>query len=270
MATVEINGTATYYERAGNGPTILFVHGTAGDADSWTDQCARLSDRYMCVRYDRRGHSRSTRGTAPISYDTYADDAAALIEALGLAPCLLVGSSSGGAIAVAVALRHPHLLRGLLVGEPPLFSLDRSAGDAMLRELLPRLDAALGSGGPEAGIDAFFEYVCAQFWSSADPRRRGALRANAGIAFTDFEALSMDLTPSDLASVHVPTLVVGGTESLPAFRSVARQLSSALPDARYVEFANSGHVTYAERPAEFAETVSVFALELDRRSRSNT
>ena len=70
----------------------------------------------------------------------HADDAAALIEALGLAPCLIVGSSGGAAIAVDVALRHGHLLRGAVLSEPPLFSLDPDAGQALMGELRPRLE----------------------------------------------------------------------------------------------------------------------------------
>jgi pimeloyl-ACP methyl ester carboxylesterase len=193
MPTIEVNGTTTYYECTGSGPAILFVHGMAGDADTWADQSTRFSDRYTCVRYDRRSHSRSTRGTAPISYETYADDAAALIDALGLAPCLVVSSSGGAAISVVLALRHPHTLRGLVVSEPPLVSLDPAAGDALLRELVPRVDGAVTRGGPEAGIDAFFQHVCPPFWSVVDDTRRAALRANAAIAFTDLKSLSIDL-----------------------------------------------------------------------------
>src|SRR5688500_7406422 len=95
MTTIDINDTTIYYERTGVGPAMLFVHGMCGDAEVWADQARRFSDRYTCVRYDRRGHSRSARGDATISDAVHADDTAALIEALGLAPCLLVGSSGG-------------------------------------------------------------------------------------------------------------------------------------------------------------------------------
>lgn len=124
MPTIDINDTTLYYQRTGQGPAMLFVHGMCGDAEVWADQARRFSDRFTCVRYDRRGHSRSARGTSTISDALHADDAAALIEALELGPCLLVGSSGGAAIGVEVALRHGHLLRGAVFSEPPLFSLD--------------------------------------------------------------------------------------------------------------------------------------------------
>ena len=62
MPTIDVNDTTLYYERAGTGPAIMFVHGMCGDADVWAEQAHRLADRFTCVRYDRRGHSRSARG----------------------------------------------------------------------------------------------------------------------------------------------------------------------------------------------------------------
>ncbi|QRI75181.1 MULTISPECIES: alpha/beta hydrolase [Rhodococcus] len=266
MPTIDINDARIYFERTGSGRGILFVHGMCGDAEVWADQARRLSDRYTCVRYDRRGHSRSSRGDATISDSLHADDAAALIEALELAPCLLVGSSSGAAVAVEVALRHGHLLRGAVFSEPPLFSLDPVAGRVVLRDVVPRVEQATAAGGPAAGVDAFFSVVCPGLWSMIDDERRNRYRANADIGFTDLRSPSLEVTAGDLAAVAVPALVVAGSEGHPSLRSIARQLAAALPDARFVELEGSGHVTYAERPDEFADAASSFATELDRRT----
>ena len=265
MPTIDINDTTLYYERAGTGPGVLFVHGMCGNAEVWADQAQRLSDRYTCVRYDRRGHTRSARGTAPISDALHADDAAALIEALGLAPCLLVGSSGGAAIGAEVTLRHGHLLRGAVLSEPPLFCLDRDAGQALLGELVPRVEHALATGGPPDAVDAFFSLICPGLWSTIDDAGKDRYRANADIGFTDLETPSLDVEPTAFADVTVPTLVIAGRTSHPSFGPVAHRLTAALPDARFVEL-DCGHVTYAEQPDAFAHAVSVFAAELDRRS----
>jgi 3-oxoadipate enol-lactonase len=263
VAQIGIDDTTIYYERAGHGPAILFVHGSFGDADAWTDQAARLSDRHTTVRYDRRGHSRSHRGDASISHARHADDIVALIEALDLAPCLLVGSSLGAAISVDVATRHSALLRGAVLSEPPLFSLDADAGAAVMGRVAPRIDEALAAGGPTAAVDAFMSLVCPGLWSIIDDNRKADYRANAAIGLSDLHSQSLVLTPAHLATVSIPTLVLAGGVSHPSFRSVARRLAAALPDARFVEIAGSGHVTYAERPADFANAVRVFAAELD-------
>lgn len=266
MPAIEVNGTTLHHESAGRGPAVLFVHGMCGDADVWADQAQRLADRYTVVRYDRRGHTRSARGDVPISSTLHADDAAALIEALDLAPCLIVGSSGGAAIAVEVALRHRHLLRGAVLSEPPLFSLDPDGGHFARHEIAPRVEAAARTGGPVAAVDAFFPLVCPGLWSRIDEERKDRYRANGDIGLADLRGPSLQVAPADLAGLDVSALVVAGEISHPSLRAIARRLAGALPDARFVELAGSGHVTYAERPDDFAAALAVFAAELDRRT----
>lgn len=62
MSASEVNGTRLYWEEAGEGPNLLFVHGMAGFAGVWSDQMTRLGDAFHTVAYDRRGHTRSPRG----------------------------------------------------------------------------------------------------------------------------------------------------------------------------------------------------------------
>src|SRR5512140_2884000 len=99
MSTKDINGTTLYYEEAGNGPAMLFIHGMAGFAGVWSDQMARLSDTFHTVAYDRRGHTRSPKGNVTQeTVELHADDAAELIRQLRLAPVILVASSGGARI----------------------------------------------------------------------------------------------------------------------------------------------------------------------------
>ena len=266
MATIEIDDTTLYYERTGQGPAMLWVHGMCGDADVWADQARRFANRCSCVRYDRRGHSRSARGDAPVSGARHADDIAELIAGLDLAPCLLVGSSSGAVIALDVALRHPQLLRGVVLSEPPLFCLLPDRGRALVDEMIPNVERALASGGPSAAVDAFFTLVCPGLWSSIDEDKKGRYRANADIGFTDLRAPSLDVTTAELAAIELPVLVIAGDISHLVLRSVAHRLAETLPDVRYVEITGSGHVTYAEQPGDFAVAVSSFITELERRT----
>lgn len=264
MPTIDVNNTSLYYERTGEGPAILFIHGMCGHADVWADQAERVSDRYTCVRYDRRGHTRSARGSTPVSTAVHADDAAALIEALELAPCLLVSSSGGAVIGVEVAMRHGDLLRGAVFSEPPLFSLDDQARDAATADLGPIVEQA-ASGDLHSAVDAFFSLMCPGLWSRIDESRKDSYRANAEIGFTDVRSQALQVTPAELAAVSVPALVIAGDTSHPALRSIARRLAAGLADARFIEIADCGHVTYAEQPEAFARVVSTFAAELDGR-----
>jgi 3-oxoadipate enol-lactonase len=99
MPTVEIRDTTLYYESTGDGTPLLFIHGMCGDADVWRGQVRRLADRFHCISYDRRGHTRSATGVEAESVPTHAQDAAALITTLGVRP-IVVSSSGGSRIAV--------------------------------------------------------------------------------------------------------------------------------------------------------------------------
>lgn len=263
MPTANINGTTLHYERTGHGPAVLFVHGMCGDAEVWNDQVSRLSDRFDCVTYDRRGHSRSAAGDQPLTDTLHADDAAALIRHLGLEPCLLVGSSGGARIAVDVARRYPDLLRGAVFSEPPLFSINPDAGQQLVTEIKPAIEHAMGDGGPPAAVDAFFAAVCPGLWSQIDEAKRDRYRANAPMLFADLQGPPLDITPEDLPAIAVPALVLAGDISHPALRATAQTLADHLPDVRFLEFEDCGHVTYAEQPEAFAHAVTAFAQELE-------
>jgi 3-oxoadipate enol-lactonase len=163
-------------------------------------------------------------------------------------------------------MRHGHLLHGAVFSKPPLFCLDPHAGQALLREFLPRLDEAITASGPVAAVDAFLSFVCPGLWSIIDEGRKDRYRANADIGFTDVRSPALDATAADLASVTTPALVLAGDRSHPSLRALAHQLAAAMPDTRVVELEECGHVTYAEQPGAFARAVSVFAAEISRRT----
>ena len=207
MPHVEVNGTSLFYERTGDGPPLVFLHGLGGHGDVWADQAARFADRHTCVRYDRRGHSRSGHGDGPITHALHADDAAGLIEALGLAPCVVVASSLGAAITVDLVLRNRHLVRAAVLSEPPLFAIDADAGQAVMADIRPVVEEAMGSGGPEAFIDAFYSVMCPGLWATIDEAQKDRYRANAGIGLEDLQSPPLSVTSDDLSSIDIPCLL---------------------------------------------------------------
>jgi len=113
-----VNGTTLYAEVRGAGPAILLIPGGAEDAEGWRPVAELLSGRTV-VTYDRRGTLRSDRDAWPGGGSAqHADDAEGLLRALGLRDVTVFGGSSGGIVAVQLALRHPALVRRALVHEP--------------------------------------------------------------------------------------------------------------------------------------------------------
>jgi len=250
MGLVEANGTQLWVEDRGDGPPALFVHGMCGGAWVWADQIERLSNRHRCVAYDRRGHSRSPGDG--YSVPTHADDAAALIKRLDLE------------VAVDLIRRHPEHIRGAVLSEPPLFALDEQAATEFARQVGPAVEAAIAAAGGDrrGAVDGFFETVCPGLWSQIDETRKDRYRDNVAMLFAALEAGRYPLTVDDLARVRVPCLVLTGSVSDRGLRNIARKLAASISDCRFLELEGSGHVTYAERPAEFAEAVESFAAEL--------
>ena len=263
MGTLEVNGTTLHYEEAGSGQPLLFVHGMAGFSGVWSDQMARLSDSFHTVAYDRRGHSRSPRGSVTKeSVELHADDAAALIRALDLGPVLLVGSSGGARISIDVLRRYPDLVRGAVLSEPPVFSLSPTIAEEFLAVVRPVVGKALESSDPQSAVDAFFTLIDPAFWANAPEERKQAYRANLPAMMADLQMPTYQLTTEDLARIERPCLVLYGSASLPWFQGITKMVAGALPHCRLEELTGAGHATYATRPAEFAQAVRDFAASM--------
>ena len=241
-----VNGTDLYYEDTGAGLPILFVHGMCGNANVWDGQVARLSDTFRCVTYDRRGHTRSPLGdVAQRTVELHADDAAALIGALSLAPCILVGSSGGARIGVDLVRRYSHLFRAAVLSEPPIFGLDpENGGPGILRDLQPKIQASVAAGGLPAAVDAFFDYMCPGLWSRLDEAGKEPYRANCAELLPDLQMPPYQIGPADLRRITTMTTMVAGTTSLPTLQRVARVIADGLPNGRLVTLASSGRMPH--------------------------
>ena len=119
MPWMDVNGTRLYYEDTGGpGVPIVFSHGLLWSCRMFDKQVAALKDRYRCIAYDHRGQGQSDVSRVhTVDMDMVYEDAAALIEKLGVGPCHFVGLSMGGFVGMRLASRRPELLRSLMLLE---------------------------------------------------------------------------------------------------------------------------------------------------------
>lgn len=214
MSTVDVNGITLYYERRGDGPPVLFISGAGGDAGYCAGLAETLADEYTTVVYDRRANSRSPR---PAGWDAapvreQADDAAALLRALDLAPAVGYGLSSGGVIMTDLVLRHPDVVRGAVFHEPP-FLAEVPAADAVGARLQALVGEGMAAGGPSAAMELFLRWACRdEGWESLDAEARARAVGNAEVFFGLEMPAGLEYRPTveQLARVRVPCTVMAG------------------------------------------------------------
>jgi pimeloyl-ACP methyl ester carboxylesterase len=122
--TCQTEDSELHVRRSGEGPPLLVIPGGIGSADAFRALSAQLSGEYTVLRYDRRGHFRSTdRSEGSITVARHAGDARAVIEHFGYGKALVFGSSAGAQIGLALAARYPEAVDGLVAHEPPAVRL---------------------------------------------------------------------------------------------------------------------------------------------------
>ena len=152
-----VPGASIYYETQGAGPLLVMIPGGPQDAGVFRDLSTSLAEAFTVVAFDPRGNSRSRLDGEPadLVLDEHADDAAALIEALGGGPAHVFGTSGGAQIGLDLTARHPALVRALVAHEPPTIVLldDPSAALAADREIYETYRRE----GVDAAMRRFFE-----------------------------------------------------------------------------------------------------------------
>src|ERR687896_1296355 len=148
MSTITTSdGTEIYYKDWGQGPVVTFSHGWPLNADAWDGQLLFLAQNgFRAVAHDRRGHGRSSQPSSGNDMDTYADDLAALIEALDLRDVTLVGHSTGGGEVARYIGRHgtARVAKAVLIAAvPPLMLKTEANPEGLPIEVLDDLRAAL-------------------------------------------------------------------------------------------------------------------------------
>jgi pimeloyl-ACP methyl ester carboxylesterase len=260
MSSIDVNGTTLYFERRGRGPSVLLISGATGDAGHWTSVAEALANEFTVITYDRRGNSRSPRppGWAATSIDEQADDAAGLLQALDLAPAVVVGTSGGANILSNLVLRHPGALRGAVFHEPAYPSVS-SNPDAVWTGRRALVEEGMAKGGFPVAMELFLRGIAGdETFASLDPRLRGRLLLNGDVFFGLEMAVFFGYLPApeQLVQVRLPCVVTAGADNRdPAaaghWRYEASQWLAAQLGTSLVEMPDA-HMPYFTRPEVFA------------------
>jgi len=241
MSTITTeDGTQLYYNDWGTGQPVVFSHGWPLSSEAFEDQMFFLASRgFRCIAHDRRGHGRSSQPWNGNDLDTYADDLAALVEALNLTNAVHVGHSTGGGEVVRYIGRHGtrRVSKAVLIGAIPPLMLKTAANLGGLPiEVFDQLRASVVADRSQFWKDlsmAFYGYnrpgakasegVREAFW------RQGML-AGFPAAYFCIKAFSETDLTADLAKVDVPTLILHGD-----YDQIVPMGASAMRSSKFVK-----------------------------------
>ncbi|MFF1511283.1 alpha/beta fold hydrolase [Streptomyces sp. NPDC058326] len=259
MAMVRVNGLGVAYDRVGEGPPVVFLHGAAYDARVWRPQLDALADAFTVVAWDEPGAGRSSGIPGSFGLADYAHCLAGVVESLGLGPAHIAGLSWGGTLALEFYRRHADLVRTLILAD----TYAGWKGSLPAEEVRTRVEGARRMlAAPRGGFDPTLPGLFA-----GEPPAAYAPLLDAMAAAVRPETLRTQLAlmaETDqrdlLPTVSVPTLLLWGELDVRSPQAVARQFQEAIPDAELVVIPGAGHVSNLERPEEFNRSVRGFCL----------
>ena len=240
---------------------IVLSHALGLDLHMWDALAAELAADHEVLRYDHRGHGGSAVPAGPYTMDDLVDDAARLLREWGRGPVLFVGLSMGGMVGQGLAVRHPELLRGLVIANSTSQYPAAAAANWAARV------AAVEAGGMAAVVDAGGRALPACRLPRRPARLCGDLRAGllrcdpAGYVAACHAVAGVDWL-AQLPQVRCPTLVIAGARDAGATPAMAEQMAAAIPGARMEVIDEASHLSVSETPEPFTALVRGFAAGL--------
>jgi len=269
MPLESLGGIPIHYVRSGRGPLVVLVHGSWVDHRSWDSVADPLARSFEVLRYDRRGHGRSS--SPPLEGTVHDDvaDLAALIERFADGPAHVVGNSFGGSIALRLAAARPERVARVSVHEPPLIAL--LGGDAELgglpdsvRRAYEKVVGLLEAGNFAEGAERFVEEVALGpgAWAELPTDIQEAFVQNA-LTFLgearDPDAPTIDLDA--LARFEGPVQISEGEASPRMYRAIDDALCARLGRARRHTYAGAHHVPHLTHPERWVEALRDFLTD---------
>jgi pimeloyl-ACP methyl ester carboxylesterase len=257
MDTINANGTTIAFKRSGNGPPLLLLHGAEADHSMFDAFAPLLADDFTVIAYDQRDSGGTTNPASPYGFEELADDAAALITALGYERANVFGTSFGGVIAQVLAANHPERIDRLVL------SSTFRAGAALpsINPDFPRF-AELRSRLPES-VGEFAKFFFTPDYLERHPE---AVSVFAGGKRTDEQkarrgAVIPRPISVDLGRITATTLVVVGAEDRLIPPAHTLSLAKDIKGAKTATIAGVGHVGTRQNPAAVAAAVKAFLQE---------
>jgi len=253
MSTITTkDGTTIYYKDWGTGPAVTFSHGWPLNADAWDGQMLFLAQNgFRVIAHDRRGHGRSSQPAQGNDMDGYADDLAALIDALDLRDATLVGHSTGGGEVARYIGRYgtKRVARAVLIAAvPPIMLKSATNPEGLPIEVFDQIRAGVAGDRSQ-----FYKDLAVQFYGANRPGAKvsegildqfwlWSMQAGARGAYDSVKAFSETDFTEDLKKFDVPTLVMHGEDDqIVPVKDSAKKSARLIRGAKEIYYPGAPH-----------------------------
>jgi 3-oxoadipate enol-lactonase len=263
---LNVGDSKIYYEECGSGPAVILLHDGLLHSVTWNAEWEPLCRKYHAVRYDRRGYGKSDLPKSPFSPT---EDLAALLAHLNIAHAVLIGNSSGSALAIDFALAHPEMVEGLFLLGPVVNGMDLSAA---FEERAKKNNEPLERGDVRAAAENWSKdpYILGEGHEAARKKLYDELADNPqNLKYTgEFQIKDSPPANSRLAEIHAPTVILVGELDISDVHAQAGAIEAAIPGAQRDVIVNAGHLIQLEQPDILLERIDRF-VDLQERKTVN-
>jgi pimeloyl-ACP methyl ester carboxylesterase len=260
---LDVSGSKIYYEERGIGPAIVLLHDGLLDSRSWDEVWQALAPKYHVIRYDRRGYGRSE----PVSTSfSPTGDLQKLLTHLNVPHAIIVGSSSGGALAIDFAIVHPEMVEGLFLIAPVLHGMEFSAefGERANRNNTPMEHGDVKAWAANWSQDRF---LIAGTNGKARRRIFEQLLANAEKLKNYDAGLEEKLSPpasKRLSEIKEPSLILVGDGDIKDVAEHCAAINAGIRTSERVLVKGAGHLVQLEKPNEVVKHLNDFVARCER------
>lgn len=259
VGNVAVDGVVLAYDVRGDGPCVVFVHGTGTHRLTFEPVLDALPAGHALVTYDRRGFGGS-RGTLARRMDQHVGDLAALVQHLDRGPATVVAQSGGAVVALQLAASQPDLVRELILAEP-VVQLARVPSLAVLGAM-GALHGRRVLGRKEDAVSGFYRWASGRSdgtasWDTVPDEWREVALQHADAVFREIRQMLVPIPSSrTIRSITSPTTVVIGDVGHAVFHRTTRRVARLMPQSQVVDVPESGHLIAIDQPVAFAAVVA--------------
>jgi pimeloyl-ACP methyl ester carboxylesterase len=267
-AAINTGALELWVERRGQGPDVLLIAGLGDPAEAWQCQLEGLADRYRLTAFDNRGTGRTPLPEGPLTVTTMADDAAELLRALEVPAAHVAGFSGGSMIAQELALRHPELVRSLVLVST------WARPDAHFRSMANAWRWMVEAARSErAFLEAFLVWIYTAR-AHADGTVEQIIQEMLDFPHKPsteaiqraIDAFVVHETADRLQYIDAPTLVLAGGQDICTPQRLGRVVADGIPHARFEVLTEEAHQPFQEVPDQFNARVDAFWAEVEARA----